>query len=229
MMQTETKHMADVDEVALLVAAEHDFNIQYAEPLCQRHALLKTATNYAELAPAMESDWAYLAELAADFYCYRLAKRYGQRQPLQTTAMLTALERGLRDHYRSDKLAPQIKPHGGDLIKDVPEWRWGKCQMKPGDLGVLGGIADDRNDGGSVTFNASAHLGKGSKYSTGSIGCSCSGGPATVWTDATGMQFSGFGAVRTFWRWRGMPEANGGLYYKMAAPVWNADLNYRSN
>lgn len=232
------------EELATTVINERDFYHQYAQPMMERHALLLTAENIEELRPAMEEEFRLLALLAIEFWNHRLIRKpgnnptrvpepasySGEPNPLhpEERPFLIEVANGLRDYYIASEYSDsaQSMPRGGDLVRSVPEWSWGRFGIQAdNDLGVMGGLTSGEPQGGSVTFNTLGFRGKSSKYGTGPESVSCSGGPATIHTDPIPAKFSGKGKVVTFWKWRSMPQASGGEHYRIACPIWEMDLN----
>lgn len=99
-----------------------------------------------------------------------------------------------------------IYPQPGDVVRsmsgDFP---------KAGSHGVINGTLNAREDKVSVCFAASA-------FRDDNI-VSCSGGPVPF-IKATELIWSGEFINREFWRWRDLPQANGGFHYFLSVPVW---------
>lgn len=107
----------------------------------------------------------------------------------------------------------------GDVVELVGEWFGGN----PGATGVIGGVIGEPEDMLHVVFNCSAFRGKNSAWSKGPEYVSCSGGPGTIALPAALLQPTGRTISRHFWRWKGLPCADGGEDYTLTVPLWTWD------
>lgn len=217
-----TDYRDSAEHVGLCVVNDGEFYARYAYPMLARRTL--AAQCGADFAAGAEFE--FLAECAVAYYVGRIAKDVEGYRPAHYKSPddMAALAAYLQDHY-SAWVDPQARPWGGDLIISRPHWDWGgPCTH--GAMGVLGGAADESNTGASVCMGAySVFRGRNSRFDTGRVYVSCSGGPATIHTPIDGAEFAGVFAEQRFWRWKDVPRANGGRDYRLFVPVWYLDLD----
>lgn len=104
-------------------------------------------------------------------------------------------------------------PAAGHAVRIVGEGGW--MGVKPGDLMTLSSNGD----------RGRLHIGRGHHYMTeeGSVSLS-SGGPGSMIGLRTGVLGRTDETVRMgFWRFHGLPEANGGVEFSRPVPVWTWD------
>ena len=95
--------------------------------------------------------------------------------------------------------------------------------LKPGSIGIIGGIVGKPREGYDITFNASAFRGK-SSHGPGPEYVSCSGGPGTIVTPAWKLVPTNEKINMEFWRWKDRYARKGnGETFMMFVPVFHWD------
>lgn len=106
------------------------------------------------------------------------------------------------------------KPQGGDAVRLAAPWPWAGDMVKVGDIGVLQGPAGRDVDGGSIMFHHSTFRDEGT--------VSSSGGPGTIWTEATALRPTDERVTLKVWKWKdGWARAHNGAGYEIEVPVWD--------
>lgn len=100
-----------------------------------------------------------------------------------------------------------VYPQAGDVVRAL-----NGTFPKAGSLGVIGGNLNERQAAMFVCFAASAYRDDRT--------VSCSGGPVPL-IKAEALVWTGEFVERAFWRWRDLPQADGGFHYTLQVPVWN--------
>lgn len=106
------------------------------------------------------------------------------------------------------EIVDMMPPRAGDAVRLSAPW----MGLDAGAVGVLGGMVG-YVDGGSITFRAET-------FRDGRV-VSCSGGPATIHTDAAELSLTGETAELPVWRFRnGVRKAGNGEDYTVRVRVW---------
>lgn len=112
-------------------------------------------------------------------------------------------------------------PMPGDAVR-VVNVRDGGALLRDGQIGIMEGKVGEVRDEYLTIFAYSAFRGRSSGCSCDKDKpeyVSCSGGPG-LFVPHEWLKDTGENQEVHFWRWRDMPRADGGEYYKLSVPLW---------
>jgi hypothetical protein len=107
-------------------------------------------------------------------------------------------------------------PMPGDCVILTREW----SIVRAGQVAIIEGIVGQPRDEYLINFSYSNFRGPNSRYAQDHTEfVSCSGGPAPYLL-ASLLQPTGRSRTVTFWRWKDLPCAGGGVNYTLDVPEW---------